>query len=102
MELCEGSTAQSTAFEFVEDGFAPGLWDADTLEGVDFKDSVIRGFRRCHSRQSMTSPLFSARGVPGTAYLETAILYVKLANYGFIKIYHSVSREFNSPFSVLC
>ncbi|MDB4773057.1 hypothetical protein OAG20_03360, partial [Verrucomicrobiales bacterium] len=70
MELCEGSTAQSTAFEFVEDGFAPGLWDADTLEGVDFKDSVIKGYRRCHSRRSMTSPLFSARGVPGTAYVE--------------------------------
>ena len=27
MELGEGSTAQSTSFEFVEDGFAPGLWD---------------------------------------------------------------------------
>ena len=38
MELREGSTAQSTSFEFVEDGFATGFGHADTLEGVDFED----------------------------------------------------------------
>ena len=46
MRLGEGSTAEPTSFEFVEDGFSTGFGHADALGGVEFEDLVIRGFRR--------------------------------------------------------